>query len=388
MNKRQIMSLIPISFLLLCMVSVYPGCAEQDPAAVKASAQVFVSSVTLDPEVLMPWDTGTVTIEVTNSGNEGVPISTARLRDSTIKTTSSQYDVVGSIGAGNAMKFIFTIQADGKEGIFNPVFSLDFRDAGYLRNPFQVRVQDRAPTVAILDKPDSFRIGKKEKLTLHVGNPRDNKVTGVTIVPAGQGHEVMPSSYFVGVLEPDTSVDVPFTFTPGSEENLVFSVLYQNGVNEHEESYAIPVVLGQSKTRAEPVLSNIILEDTGEYYRLSGDVTNSGLENANGVVITTDEPAVPTIPYRLYAVGALKPDDFAGFEVTFTTPPDATNVTVVISYKDDDGNDQVRTTEVNVKSLPESESVPKEDLSPMIFVVVIFVLALVGGVIYYTRFRR
>ncbi len=388
MKIRLFSLFIPLVLLVLCLASISPVAAEQDPGSVASSAQVYISSLTLDPEVLMPWDIGTVTFEITNSGSQGVPVSAARLHDSKIKTISDQYDVVGSLGGGNTMKFAYTIQADGKEGIYYPAFSLDFRDAGYLRYPFQVMVQDKTLSVAILDKPENFTMGKKEILTMHIGNPRDNKVTGVTVIPKGDGHEIMPSSYFVGVLEPDTSIDVPFSFTPGSDDDLIFTVDYQNGINEHDVSYTIPIQFGQSKTRADPVLSNIILEDTGEYYRLSGDVTNSGLETANGVIITTDEPAEPTIPYRLYAVGALKPDDFAGFEVTFTTPPETEEVGILISYKDDDGNEFVSSTDVNLNSLPTSESVQNEGFSPVFIVIILIFLLAVSGVIYYTRFRR
>jgi len=388
MKKRCFLFLILVTLLLFVVTGISPGYAEQDPGAVASSAQVYVSGLTLDPEVLMPWDTGTVTIEITNSGTQGVPISAARLHDNKIKTLSNQYDVVGSLGGGNTMKFAYTIQADGTEGIYYPVFSLDFRDAGYLRYPFEVKVQDKPLSVGVLDKPETFTSGKKEILTLHIGNPRDNRITGLTISPEGGGHEISPTSFFVGVLESDSSIDVPFSVTPGSDSDVNFTVQYQNGINEHEVIYAVPVTMGQSKMRADPVLSNIILEDTGEYYRLSGDVTNSGLENANGVVITTGEPAVPTIPYRLYAVGALKPDDFAGFEITFTTPPDLETVTVLISYKDDDGNEFVKSTEVNLDNQPQSGKTESTDLTPVFIGIAVIVILAIGGIIYYTRFRR
>lgn len=388
MKKRCFLFFILLTLLLISITIIFPGAAEQDSGAVAASAQIYVSSLTLDPEVLMPWDTGTVTVEITNSGTQGVPISAARLHDNKIKTLSNQYDVVGSLGGGNTMKFAYTIQADGTDGIYYPVFSLDFRDAGYLRYPFEVIVQDKALSVGVLDKPDTFTNGKKEIITLHIGNPRDNRITGLTISPEGEGHEISPTSFFVGVLEPDTSIDVPFSLTPGSDNDVNFTVQYQNGINEHEVTYAVPITMGQSKMRADPVLSNIILEDTGEYYRLSGDVTNSGLENANGVVITTGEPAVPTIPYRLYAVGALKPDDFAGFEITFTTPPDLEQVSVLISYKDDDGNEFVKSTDVNLENQPQSDAKENTDLTPVFIGIIVMVILAIGGIIYYTRFRR
>ena len=43
------------------------------------------------------------------------------------------------------------------------------------------------------------------------------------------------------------------------------------------------------------------------------------------------------IPYKTYVVGALKPDDFGSFEVTFSTNS-TSSIPIQLSYKDTDGN--------------------------------------------------
>jgi len=74
----------------------------------------------------------------------------------------------------------------------------------------------------------------------------------------------------------------------------------------------------------------------GGHYKVTGDVTNAGLEDAKSVLVTSGSPAVPVDPFRVYVVGSLEPDDFSGFEVTFTAE-DADFVPLLIYYKDDDG---------------------------------------------------
>jgi len=70
---------------------------------------------------------------------------------------------------------------------------------------------------------------------------------------------------------------------------------------------------------------------------VTGDITNAGLSTANAVTITALSPAVPADPYRSYVIGALKPDDFGSFTVTFTAV-NQTEVPLLVSYKDSQGN--------------------------------------------------
>jgi hypothetical protein len=79
--------------------------------------------------------------------------------------------------------------------------------------------------------------------------------------------------------------------------------------------------------------------DSGSSYRVSGSISNAGLENANGLVITSKSPATPVYPDREYVVGVLKPDDFSRtFGITFETDRSVRSVPVLITYKDNSGN--------------------------------------------------
>ena len=89
-----------------------------------------MSSVDVNPGVFFEGDTGIITIEVVNNGQESVAIRRATMYDSDITVLSDAYDTATTVGAGNRMQFTFTIKADVPQGIYYPSFSLDFLEAG------------------------------------------------------------------------------------------------------------------------------------------------------------------------------------------------------------------------------------------------------------------
>ena len=347
-----------------------------------AAAQVTVTDVTLDPQVFIEGDTGTISVEITNNGVQGVAIRRATLYDEDIVLLSNPYDTATSVGGGNRLKFIFTVLADVPEGIYYPTFSIDFRDAGYLRYPVKLQVQNDPLEISILDKPDTFSAGKKDQVEILVGNPRDNQVNGVIVSLEGEGADVTPSSYFIGNLDPDSSQKIPFSITPEKSTLLTVFVEYKNGINSHTESKDISLVLGESKKQANPILSNIIVTYEGGLYTITGDVTNAGLEVANSVVISAGEGGEPVDPYRQYVVGSLQPDDFSSFEITFQAE-DTETMQILTSYKDSDGNQFIIRTPADIPAATSTSQKEPGLPLPVIAVVAILVVA-VGGIIWYS----
>lgn len=383
----------PVLFLLailtLLLVPVYAATTE-DPNA--AAAQVEVVDLKIDPSVLMPHDTAVVTITLKNTGTEAVQISHALIYDydKNLNILSDNYGKVGSIGAGNNLTLEFTIEARTKTGIFYPILSLDFRGAHFLRYPFRVLVQEDPLEMSVLSKPEIFVEGKKDVVYLHIGNPRDNTVTGATITVNSTGHEITPVSYFIGALPSDAVADIPFNITPYGNASVQFILSYQNGINQHNVSYTLPVVLGESRKQANPVLSNVVVNDEGDLFRVTGDVTNSGLETANAVEITSAKPATPVFPYKLYAVGALKPDDFSSFEITFQVDANTTQVPLKTSFKDRDGNIFVSDTLLEIDRQEKTVQKDQQPSLPREMMVAIpgVALILVIVAIWFSRRRR
>lgn len=373
-----------ILVLLLCATAV-PAFAQETATtatdSASAAAQVTVTQKSIDPAVLMKGDRATVTVTITNNGAESVPISRVFMSDSDLSIPDGSYDSVGSIGAGNSMTFTFTVRADVPDGIYYPRFSVNFRNAPSLRDYIPVKVESTELAVSVVNRPDAFSVGKKETIDLRVGNPRENTINGISVVPQGEGVDVEQSSYFIGKLDPDDSANVSFDITPQGSTNLTFHVTYRNGFNTHVLDRVLPIVISDDKKAADPVVSNIVMTSSGDVYTITGDVTNAGLEVANSVIITTEAPAVPVEPNRIYVVGSLDPDDFSSFEVNFRAG-DVGSIPLLIQYKDADGNSYETSTPVSINKTADSD---EEREFPVAIVAVLVVAALViAGVIVYS----
>ncbi len=380
MKSRNIFALIALC--LLC------GCgavqAFTTPESLIASEKVYVSSATYDPGSFFAGDTGTATFALTNSNtNQTVVVSHATFTDADFDLLSGTYDTSSSIGPLQTRSFIFSIAATAKEGTYYPTFSLSYRDGESLWYRSTVKIDNMPLILTILDKPDSFTEDRKKPITIQVTNPRDNGVKNVIMEVSGAGATASPDKIFVGDIASRTNKSVTFSVTPSQSTTLHITVNYYNGDNPHTATMDIPVVFGTDKKQPSPVISNVIVKTDTGIYHITGDVTNAGLETANAVTVTSIAPAVPQDPYRSYIVGALKPDDFGSFEVTFSAA-NATSVPLQLSFKDADGN--VISSQYNVK-LPSLSASQQNNSLPIIPIAVIAVIVVVfaGGWFFYLR---
>ncbi|MCA1917197.1 tetratricopeptide repeat protein [Methanospirillum hungatei] len=303
-----------------------------------AASHIQVANISLDPSILMPGDIATATILMENTGKDlPVAISDALVVSKDLKILTGIYEKVGTIGPGNRLPLTFTMQAGITPGIYYPVFTASFRGAHFIRLPFPVIVQDTPVLLTVFSKPDTWVEDKRNQVVLTVMNPRDNPVSSVQVTPAESIHEIMPASSYIGVLDPDIPIQIPFNITPHGNEPVQFIVQYKNGINLHNSSVSVPISTGTSKKQADLFVSNIEITPGMEYVTVKGDVTNAGLEAANAVVVTVQDPARAVYPYKQYGVGLLKPSDFASFQVTFKPSPNATTENLLTSFKDADG---------------------------------------------------
>jgi hypothetical protein len=375
-----------LSVTAICILFISLAQAELPLPGDQAAAQVTVTSVNVYPGEFFPYDTGTVSITVKNTGNSPVAIRRATIYDNNFIVEEGNYDSVGLLGAGNSMTFTFTLSAKAQSGIFYPVFSLDFRDSGFLRYPVKILVKETQLSVSIQDRPDSFTEGKKDKVGILIGNPRDNTVESVSVTPEGKNFDSIPSGVFIGTLDPNNATTATFTITPSADANITFRVSYKNGVNDHSLSVPLPLVMGTSKTSPNPVVSNIAVKEEGGFYRVTGDVTNAGLEDAKAVIITSSPPAVPVDPFKVNVVGSLKPDDFSSFEVTFKSENNP-SIPLVIDYKDSDGNPYTNRMTVELPDVNTTGGKTGAD-SPLLPVAIVVAAAVLVGAIVLVSWRH
>jgi len=374
--------IILVILCLLCLCGAVSAYVTAESIA--SSEKVYVSSVTYDPGAFFVGDTGTVTFSVTNSNtNQSVVVSHATFSDESIDLTSATYDTSASIGPLQTRSFVFSVAATAAEGTYFPTFSLSYRDGDSLWYRSMVKIENMPLVLTILDKPDTFSEGRKKSINLQISNPRDNAVQNVIMDVSGAGATVSPAKIFIGDIASGANKSVTFSVTPYQPTTLLVTVNYYNGDNLHKVTMELPVEFGTDKKQASPVISNVLVKSETGTYHITGDVTNAGLETANAVTVTSTAPAVPADPYRSYIVGALKPDDFGSFEVTFTAT-NATSVPLQLSFKDSDGNVITSRYEVKITSL--SASIQNSNLPIVpIAVIAIVVVVFAGGWFFYLR---
>jgi hypothetical protein len=379
--------------LLLLLFSILPGVAlaYSTPESIVAAGNVYISRAEYDPGAFFTGDAGTVTVYVTNgNSNQSIVVNHATIGDKNIRLISSPYDTSANIGPLQTQTFIFTVATDALEGTYYPTFSLSFRDADSLYYRAMIKVDNTPLELTIIDKPDAFTQGKKKTMNMQVANPRKNNVTNVALEVTGEGISTTPARTFVGDLGPGEKMPVNFTITPEKATTVLLTLSYDNGDNPHKTTMELPVTFSVDKKQAEPVISNVQVTTEAGVFHVTGDVNNAGLETANTVMVTALAPAVPQDPYKTYVVGALKPDDFGSFEITFTAEPGNTSVPIELSYKDTDGNIYRSAQDVKISSSGISVSQTDSGSSNMLPVVaaIVIILIFVGGWVYYLKRNR
>lgn len=360
-----------------------PAWAYATPESIVATGNVYVSNVTYDPGAFFSGDSGTVTYTVTNgNANTSVVVNHATYSDSRIKLTSGSYDTSSNLGPLQSRTYTFSIATTALEGDYYPTFSLDFRDGSSLYYRGLVKIDNTPLVMSIQDKPDAFSQGKKDTISVQIANPRKNSVKNVIFKVSGNDVTLTPEETYIGTLGAGQSMLVNFTAMPDSPTTLSMNVTYDNGDNHHEVNLALPVEFTHDKQQANPVMSNVVTTFTGGVYHVAGDVTNAGLLNANGVTVTSLAPAVAEDPYRTYVIGALKPDDFGSYELTFTVPEGTTSVPLQTSYKDKDGNVISSVQQVDLSGVVKTKNQDNGPGMLPIIVVIIIIAAGAGGYFY------
>jgi uncharacterized repeat protein (TIGR01451 family) len=309
-----------------------------------------VSKITVDPSVLMVGDKGTITVTVQNTGTEAVPVARATLfTDGVVLLNTGAYDTGLSLGPANSRDFTFQVQATGTGGLYQPRFYLDFQGAGSLNSYIPLQIDSTGLQVSVASVPDFFATGRSDQVTLRVGNPREDNLTGIIITPSGEGIRTIQSNYFVGDLGPGATTSVVFDVIPSQTTTLAFHTSYRNGINPHSTDTVVPILIDNSRRSADLVINNVKLTSSGGSSELDGDITNGGVDDAQAVIVSVQSPATPVDPYPSYVVGNLNVGDFSSFTLTFSGQA-LTTVPVLVQWKDSDGNSYQDTVEVNLRT--------------------------------------
>ncbi len=334
---------------------------------------VSIESTTVAPGTFFTGDTGTLTVRLANHGEDAVKIRRAAVASNEFDVLNTDtYATVGTLEAGSSRELTFTLRATSGNGVYYPSVQIDLGEAGSIRYAVPIRVDNSEVRVSLANAPDSYIKGQSNTVTVAVFNPRQSTVNGAIVTASGTGIAVSDTAGFIGALGTDQSRNISFRVTPRDSTEMTLTVSYTNGLTMHSSSLTVPMTVGDRSTAADPVVNGVEVTSLGGSYTVTGDVTNAGIADARGVVVTVGSPASPVDPNRNYVVGSLAADDFASFELTFTASG-ARTVPLLVQYRDDDGNAYENSVEVtlsggvsgaaNASAGPESGGSPPSGVS-------------------------
>jgi hypothetical protein len=327
-------------------------------SAQDAASQLYISGYEVNPEVFYSGETGTVTVHVTNGATSAVSVSQPDLMDPNVNIINKgSFISATSIGPGATADFNFVIRVDGEDGTYFPLFTVSTTAYGgqAVHTLVKVKIDSTDVRTSISKKPQTFSLEKTDTVNVSVVNPRLGDISDVLIVASGTGSDLSPSEKYVGSITAGDSAEVPFAITPHQQSDVTFNVSFRNGDNEHTTSVVLPLNIAEDKSAAVPVINNVALVSSSGSYTMTGDVTNAGVTDATGMILSVGAPAHPVEPYSSYAIGALASNDFSSFTLTFTAN-DLSAVPVTIQWKDSDGNTFTTTKTLDLRSLSDSGS--------------------------------
>ncbi|HPJ30535.1 MAG TPA: hypothetical protein PLZ42_04005 [Methanothrix sp.] len=203
----------------------------------------------ISPEVLMPGDTGIVSITIENCADQyvvsyqredfsfTVPIYRVELAGTEgLEVLTDPYEDVGTIGPGDRITLYFNLRA-GEEMTDGTHFLDALLVSGYEEAPSEtnrkvpVKVDSSQVMLIQADAPTST------SASLDVANPRQNTLNAVTVVPEAEGIEFSPQEYYIGTMEADEIFTIDFDLrptTPAENIDLEFRARFKNGDTWHE----------------------------------------------------------------------------------------------------------------------------------------------------------
>jgi hypothetical protein len=314
-----------------------------------AASLVYIAGVESSPQVFYPYEQGTITVHLTNSGTTSVGLSQPDILGDKIHViNTNSFQTLSYIGPGATMDVSFVVTVNLRDGTYYPLFTIGTKDGNSIHFPIKIVVDSTDLRASVSNKPDNFAVSKMDTVNVSIINPRTGPLSNVLVTVVGSGFTSSPSESYLSTLDASSSVIIPFQITPSEKPDITFHLTYNNGDNKHSQDVLLPVNLGQDKTGANPVINNVALTFAGGAYQMTGDVSNAGITDAKSMVITLGDPVKAVEPYPNYAIGSLASDDFSSFTLTFSSN-DLSAVPIIVTWKDAQGNSFSSTTTLDLR---------------------------------------
>ncbi len=389
---------------------------------------VMVTDYKVEPEVLMPGDTGTITVTIMNmdtksleqestiSGGSGSDTSTTQMTSAvsaeieTIRLGSSgeiewlqkgshrtKYYNVGSLGQGQSILISLPIKADGSasDGTYFTELYIEVDNGDNVRFPVPVKVESSSVEILEKDIPADISLSESSEIVIVVANNRPNSVSGVQVHVQAETEELefLPERIYIGNLAPYEQRDLNFALIPLSDGNkdFQFVVDYKNGVNSHRNTLDSAVSVRSNSDIKLILVAAPESVAKGEVAKIEFDVANGMPKDVKAVTVVpmSDSRNVRILPSQ-YFVGDMEVGDVfsASFDIDSSELKIGDNeIAFDLSFRDIDTDRiyETRGYEVNIEvKEQQKEALPAIALA---FVALLVVL-LVVGVILWRRAKR
>ena len=226
------------------------------------------------PEILMPGDSGILTITMKNSASQytikmddkdyslNAQIQYAELvGNEFIEIIGDPYYNAGIIGPGDSidLNFIIKVKKDTEDGTY--LLNLNIKGSAELyklslKIPVKIDTKSLNVIVSKIQTGNTQDIqDKSDKIILNVANNRPNTVQSVSIYPILNSSDMKfePLEYFIGTMEHDELFTVKFDVTQNDttgdinkaidhiKKDIKFKVKFKNGDNWHESELLVTI---------------------------------------------------------------------------------------------------------------------------------------------------
>ena len=214
---------------------------------------IQLKEIKTEPEVLMPGDSGIVTIVLKNSATQNTITldgkdydTNAHVQSASLSSTddiivqNESYQGNGILGPEDTITLIFNVEVDGNAKDGTRLMGLSVIGSSHSYNskwdiPIKV---DSAGVRVIPSKPLALQNGK-ETIEFDVVNIHPNTLSSVSIRPQSEGVEFSPVEYFIGSMSPDELFTIEFeaetiTNNGSTPQEFTLTASYRNGQNLHE----------------------------------------------------------------------------------------------------------------------------------------------------------
>lgn len=402
--KHIILTLLAFAFLLGSVHALQITSYNVEPSPVLPGQTFTLYAYVYNETPLAAKDVQFQLVLGENSQDTSFPYS--------IEPTDSLIRNLGTIPAFTTVQVQYQIQVDpsASDGVYPVQLLADsgFGGGGKLDAPIQIL--SRTPVLTLVQSSPSFAlVGQTLSLELTLKNTgsspaydiiisldEDRTVTSTgavverSIVPLGA------SASFVGeLLIGDTkTITIPVSISPTATSKAYFVPVTIDYYDSNRSAYSSTDYLGL-KVSGEPELNaypsdSVPLPSPGKASRVSIDIFNTGLGPAKFVTASVQSDIFQSNQSD-YFIGTIESDDFDTIVMDTIVSPSASPgmhpVSVTIHYKNEYGDAQSFTKNVDVRVYSSSEASNggngDSSLLPLIMV-----LLLAVGLVWWFRFRK